>query len=87
MAKFDIATIARWTELVDLWISKNFRVTDQYGITDRTHVTDGSSAWVIAHRSGVTDLAYADRSVVDAHIVTALKQIFPNVVFKDRYAY
>lgn len=87
MAKFDNATVVRWTEMVDSWFSKNFGVTDRAGITHRTHVTDGSSAWTIAHRSGVTDVAYADRSVTDAHIVSALKKIFPNAVFKDRYTY
>lgn len=87
MAKFDNATVVRWTEMVDLWLSKNFGVTDRYGITKREHVTDGSSAWVLAHKSGVTEEAYADRSVVDAHIVVALKKIFPNAVFQDRYSY
>lgn len=87
MAKFDSDTIARWTGMVDVWLSKNFGITDQFGITERAHVVDGSSAWVIAHRSGVTQEAYIDRSVVDAHIVTALKQIFPNAEFKDKYSY
>jgi hypothetical protein len=87
MAKFDSDTIARWTGMVDLWLSKNFGITDQFGITERSHVVDGSSAWVIAHRSGITQEAYTDRSVVDAHIVTALKQMFPNAVFVDKYSY
>ena len=87
MAKFDNATVIRWTGMIDEWLSKNFGVTDRYGITKRDHVTDGTSAWTIARRAGVTEEAYADRSVVDAHIVVALKKIFPNVVFKDRYTY
>ena len=82
MAKFDQATIIRWTKMADEWLSKN-----PFSITERSHVSDGSSAWVIAHRSGITSEAYADRSVVDAHIVTALKQLFPNAVFKDKYSY
>jgi hypothetical protein len=87
MAKFDIDTISRWTEMVDGWLSKNFGTTDRFGITERSHVVDGTSAWTIAHRAGITNEAYEDRSVVDAHIVTALKQIFPNAVFKDKYSY
>ena len=42
---------------------------------------------LVAHQSGITEEAYADRSVVDAHIVTALKQMFPNAEFKDTYSY
>ena len=87
MAKFDQETIVRWTEMIDVWFSKNFGITDRFGITERSHVTDATSAWTIAHRSGITEEAYADLSVVDAHIVTALKQLFPNVVFKDKYSY
>jgi hypothetical protein len=82
MAKFDQATIARWTEMVDVWLSKN-----PFGAIERSQVLDGSNAWRAAHRSGITEEAYADRSVVDAHIVTALKQVFPNAVFKDTYSY
>ena len=87
MAKFDSDTIVRWTGMVDVWLSKNFGITDQFGITERSHVVDGSSAWVIAHRSGITEEAYADRSVVDAHIVTVLRVMFPNAEFKDKYSY
>lgn len=87
MAKFDSDTINRWAVMADAWLSKNFGITDQFGITDRSHVVDGSSAWVIAHRVGIVEEAYADRSVVDAHIVTALRVMFPNVVFKDKYSY
>ena len=87
MAKFDQETIVRWTEMIDVWFSKNFGITDRFGITERSHVTDAISAWTIAHRSGITKEAYTDRSVVDAHIVTALKQLFPNAVFKDKYSY
>jgi len=82
MAKFDKATIDRWTEMADKWLAKN-----RYGVIERSQVVDGSNAWRAAHRSGITEEAYADRSVVDAHIVTALKQIFPNAVFKDTYSY
>lgn len=82
MAKFDQATIARWTKMADEWIAKN-----PFGIIQRSHVFHGVNAWKVAHYAGITEEAYADRSVVDAHIVTALKQIFPNAVFKDKYTY
>lgn len=87
MAKFDQSTVTRWADMVDEWLSKNYGITDRFGITERSHVTDGSSAWTIAHRAGITTEAYTDPSVVDAHIVTALKQLFPNAVFKDTYSY
>lgn len=87
MAKFDADTVTRWTGMVDTYIAGNFGVLDRYGITHRDHVADGSSAWTIAHRSGITVEAYEDRSVVDAHIVSALKQIFKNAKFQDKYSY
>lgn len=80
MAKFDIDTISRWTEKTQRY------VIDTHGIT-LEGVKLGSDAWAIAHRAGITEEAYKDRSVVDAHIVTALKQIFPNAAFKDKYSY
>ena len=79
MARFDSNTVRIWCNQADQWISKNS------GITDRDHVTQGVDAWAIAHRAGITQEAYQDRNVTDAHIVTALKKIFPNAVFTDRY--
>lgn len=79
MPKFDNDTLARWTAMVDA----------RCALADltRSEVTDGRAAWMIAHGAKITDEAYADRSVTDAHIKTALTKIFPNAVFKDRYAY
>ena len=82
MAKFDQATINRWTKMADEWLAKN-----PFGIIERSQVLNGSNAWKVAHHAGITEEAYADRSVVDAHIVTALKQVFPNAEFKDTYSY
>ena len=82
MAKFDSDTIARWTGMADEWLARN-----SFGVLDRNKVLTGVNAWRIAHRSGITEEAYTDRSVVDAHIVTALKQLFPNAEFKDTYSY
>lgn len=58
-------------------------------------VESGALAWELAHRAGITSYCYGDTSrdmpgipdCVDAHIKTALARIFPNAVFKDRYAY
>lgn len=82
MAKFDSETITRWTKMADEWLAKN-----PYGVIERSQVLNGSNAWKVAHHAGITEEAYADRSVVDAHIVTALKQLFPNAEFKDTYSY
>ena len=81
MAKFDTATVTRWARMAEIFLK---RVGDP-GTTQDIYL--GAEAWVIAHRSGITEEAYADRSVTDAHIVTALKQIFPRAEFKDRYSY
>lgn len=79
MAKFDVETIARWTaEASKTLEAMGFKLED---------VTTGNDAWYIAHRSGIANEAYQDRTVVDAHIKTALEKIFPNAVFKDKYTY
>lgn len=79
MSKFDKETINRWAAMVADYLGRN-----GYDISD---VKFGVEAWDIAHYVGITKEAYEDRSVVDAHIVTALRQIFPEAVFKDRYSY
>lgn len=87
MSRFDNITITHWIEMVDEWFAGNYRLTDRSGITCRDHVIRGVDAWAIAHRSGITQEAYSDRTVTDGHIVTALKKIFPNAVFLDTYSY
>lgn len=79
MSKFDKETINRWAVMAADYLGRN-----GYDLSD---VKLGVEAWDIAHYIGITKEAYVDRSVVDAHIVTALKQLFPNVVFKDKYSY
>ena len=81
MAKFDAETVTRWTQMAVDWMRE---AQDPGTVTD---VYLGAEAWGIAHYAGITKEAYADPSVSDAHIVTALKQIFPKAVFKDRYVY
>lgn len=77
--KLDSDFVAKWIQVVyDHLVVYN---------TKREQIVDGAFAWVLAHRVGLTKEAYSDRTVVDAHIVTALKQIFPNATFKDRYSY
>lgn len=80
MVKFDTLTILDWKNKAELYLIGN------HGIA-LPEVTTGADAWVVAHMCGIVSEAYQDRTVVDAHIVTALKQIFPNAVFKDKYSY
>lgn len=80
-------TVVRWTKMVDDWMTKNAGILDPYGVSTRDHIIDGASAWTLVHRSGVLDEAYKDRSVVDAHIQTAMEIIFPNVRFLDKKVY
>jgi hypothetical protein len=47
----------------------------------------GVDAWHIAHGVGFTSYCYDLDGIVDAHIVTAMGKVFPNVVFKDKYRY
>lgn len=81
MAKFDLLTVIAWSDMASKWLK------DAGDPGTREDIYLGAEAWEIAHRSGITAAAYKDRTVVDAHIVTALKQIFPNAVFKDKYSY
>ena len=81
MAKFDTATVTRWASMAETFLQR----AGDPGTTKDIFL--GAEAWTIAHLSGITSEAYDDRSVTDAHIVTALKQIFPSANFKDRYSY
>jgi hypothetical protein len=79
--KFDTATVKRWATMAETFLER----AGDPGTTKDVYL--GAEAWTIAHLSGITSEAYADRSVMDAHIVTALQQIFPRANFKDRYSY
>lgn len=62
---------------------------------DCAMVESGSLAWTIASKCGITAYCYGDTSrdmpgiagCVDAHIKTALSDIFPNAKFADKYRY
>jgi len=87
MAKIDKETLVRWTKMVEDWMGKNAGILDPYGVSTRDHIKDGVSAWTLVRRADVLDEAYKDRSVVDAHIQTAMETIFPNVRFRDKKVY
>lgn len=79
MSKFDKATVSRWTCMAEDYLS----VRDMF----REGILTGSGAWGVASASGILREAYADRSVTDGHIQTALGVIFPKAVFRDRKVY
>lgn len=81
MAKFDLSTVTSWSDMASRWLKD----AGDPGTLEDVYL--GAEAWEIAHRCGITSVAYKDRTVTDAHIVTALKQVFPNAVFKDKYSY
>jgi len=80
MAKFDKATVMKWSHMAETWVYQ------QLG-TSLEMIKEGRDAWTIAHRCGITTEAYKDRTVTDGHIQTALQTIFVNAVFKDRKVY
>ncbi len=80
MARFDGNTVERWRGMASDWLSHAGKMTC-------ADITTGKDAWTVAHRAGITNEAYEDRSVVDAHIQTALESIFPNAVFRDKKVY
>jgi hypothetical protein len=79
MPKIDALKVADWQVMAD-----NFCRDKPYR---RGDVKLGSDAWAIANMCGILRDAYADRSVVDAHIQTAFAVVFPNAVFKDAKRY
>ena len=79
MTKISAETVQNWMDRADAYLTK----TD-YTIAD---VREGAHAWALANILGFTREAYEDRTVVDAHIKTALQKVFPDAVFKDRYTY
>lgn len=81
MAKISDKTIARWSVMAADWVSAHGR-----GIGLEA-IDTGQLAWSVAHSCGITNEAYQDRTILDAHIQTALEKIFPNAVFKDAKRY
>lgn len=79
MSKITTETLSRWKETISQYLE-----TVEYDLDD---VVEGSLAWIIAHKTGIVKEAYEDRTIVDAHIKTALQKIFPNAIFKDIYNY
>lgn len=78
--KISTDTRARWTGMAEGWLRHNRSET-------RYDVMTGKDAWNIAHQCHILREAYNDRTVIDAHIQTALEDIFPNAVFLDRKVY
>lgn len=81
MNKIKPETVNHWRSTISAWLEANY---PNYTIET---IRMGSDAWAVAHRAGVLNEAYTDRTVADAHIQTALEQIFPNVTFKDAKRY
>lgn len=79
MAKISDATVNGWREKALAYLAPR-----QHALGD---VTTGRDAWTVAHQCGITGEAYADRTVTDGHIQTALEKIFPNAVFRDKKVY
>jgi len=77
--KFNSETVKRWSGMVEAYLKeKSLTVED---------IRLGADAWAAARRAGCLENAYGDRTVTDAHIVTALKRIFPKATFRDKYIY
>jgi hypothetical protein len=79
MAKISNAVVAEFSSMADMFLA-------QHNLT-RHDVKTGRDAWSVSHRCGITNAAYKDRDVIDAHIQTALEKIFPHAVFKDKKVY
>jgi hypothetical protein len=78
--KITAEEVKRYRSMAEEWLKNNLGIP-------REHILEGRDAWTIAHKCGITFLAYQNRSVTDAHIQTALEAIFPNAIFKERKRY
>lgn len=81
MAKINKDLVAAWTKRCSELLGSNI---PPLSVAD---VNKGVDAWTVAHRAGIVVEAYKDPTVHDAHIRTALEQIFPNAVFRDKKVY
>jgi hypothetical protein len=79
MSKFDKDTVLRFKAMAEEFLeARGLLLTD---------IEIGQDAWTVAFQSGIYDEVREDRTVVSAHVQTALESIFPNVVFKDKKRY
>jgi hypothetical protein len=85
MPRIDAQTTDRWRGLIDAYLLGKLSPAGE-GLT-RHSIETGRDAWSIASAAGVLRDAYADRTIVDAHIQTALERIFPHARFNDRKVY
>ncbi len=68
--------LERWRRYATLLLAERGFVVDD--------VKTGVDAWNVAHKLGIPEEAYhVDGSINDAHIETALRQIFPQAVFRE----
>lgn len=79
MPKIANPTIEDWKARANGWLASQ-------GL-NRRNIATGLDAWTVAHNCKFTREAYADPSIADAHIQTALETVFPNAVFKDAKRY
>ena len=94
MAKIDKNLIEQFRKLAENYMSCGNNWADKQP-KSVDMVESGAQAWQLAHRAGITELCYGNTSkdiegidgITDAHIKTALAQVFPNAIFKDNYRY
>lgn len=80
MAKIAQNTISEWIERADEYLTQR-KLT-------RTSILTGSDAWTLASILRISHEAYdIGPDIVDAHIQTALRAVFPNAVFRDKCHY
>lgn len=82
MPKIPQTTIDSWRGRATTWLATNCNPP-----VTCADVLTGRDAWLVAHRAGLCREAYADPAVHDAHIQTALEQVFPSAVFRDKKRY
>lgn len=74
--KFSRDQIALWKRLISEYLFTEYQLL----IED---ITTPGDAWFIARSSGCMKTVYGSRDITDAHIITALKKIFPNVNWSE----
>jgi len=81
--KIEKSTVESWRARAADWLADN-----SAGRATLDRIKTGREAWMVAHCVGIVNEAYAiGREIHDAHIQTALEQIFPSAVFLDKKHY
>lgn len=81
--KVNKTTLVEWQAMAQVWL-RECAIGHDGNYATPGDISLGRDAWMVAHRAGITNQAYAIEGIHAAHIQTALRKIFPKAVFRDK---